>query len=100
MDNFTSNTIFINPITISSGLGYDYTYTTNTTSTSTTGILSLPNYKKCRSCNHAHLVENQGCIEVTGLSNSVYFAVCSCKEYVPQDNLEFLEYLSKKKESL
>ena len=73
--------------------------TTTTTSTSTNGTLILPNYKKCRICLHAHLVDNDGCIEVVGLSNSVTFIGCPCKEYVPSDNLEYLEYLDKKKEN-
>lgn len=92
--NNTTYNVTVSWPNIAPGLGYDYTYTTNTT---TTGTLAFPNYKKCRNCHHAHLVGNPGCIEITGFSNLVYFSTCQCPEYVPSDNLEYLEYLDKKK---
>jgi len=54
--------------------------------------------KRCRNCNHAHLAEQPGCIDQDGW-NTVFVAHCPCKEYLPKDNLEYLEYLDKKKES-
>ena len=72
-------------------------YTTSTTYSPPV----LPDLKRCRSCNHAHIAGEQGCIDYSlGFQNSVVFVPCTCKEYLPKDNLEFLEYLSKKKESL
>ena len=53
--------------------------------------------KRCRNCNHAHLAEQTGCIDQEGW-NTIY-VVCPCKEYLPKDNLEYLEYLDKKKEN-
>ena len=52
--------------------------------------------KRCRNCNHAHLAEQTGCIDQEGWNT--IFVTCPCKEYVPSDNLEYLEYLDKKKE--
>lgn len=56
--------------------------------------------KRCRTCNHAHAQEGAaGCYDVAG--NSVAFVIsCRCKEHVPKDNLEYLEYKLKQKESL
>ncbi|MGH7974740.1 MAG: hypothetical protein ACREBR_04395 [bacterium] len=55
--------------------------------------------KRCRECKHAHSqTEGAGCYDVIG--DSVAFVICQCKEHVPQDNLEYLEYLLKKKEPL
>jgi len=55
--------------------------------------------KRCRKCNHAHTEsETMGCYDI--FNNSIAFVPCQCKEYVPTDNLEYLEYLSKKKEAL
>lgn len=56
----------------------------------------IVNIKRCRNCNHAHLAEQTGCIDQEGW-NTV-FVICNCKEYLPKDNLEYLEYLSKKKD--
>lgn len=55
--------------------------------------------ERCRNCKHAHTQSGgMGCYDVMG--GAVVFVLCQCKEHVPQDNLEFLEYLMKKKESL
>ena len=53
--------------------------------------------KRCRTCNHAHLAEQTGCIDQEGFNT--IFVFCGCKEYLPKDNLEYLEYLFKKKET-
>ena len=54
---------------------------------------------RCRKCNHAHAQDGaEGCYDVIG--QAVTFVICHCKEHVPTDNLEYLEYLIKKKESL
>ena len=82
--------------TDSSGIGVDYYTSTTTTGNSITPVtLDL---KVCRNCNHAHIESQSGCIEQKGFS--IVFVICSCKEYVPIDNLEYLEYLLKKKEDL
>jgi len=74
--------------------------------TSGTGGLSNTTYnpvkvivdiKRCRNCNHAHLAEQTGCIDQEGWNT--IFVICKCKEYLPKDNLEYLEYLDKKKTS-
>jgi len=54
--------------------------------------------KRCRTCNHAHLEEQTGCIDQYGW-NTVFVDHCPCKEYLPKDNLEYLEYLAKKEET-
>ena len=69
------------------------TYTTNNTYPARV----VPNLKRCRSCSHAHLAEQSGCIDQEGWNT--IFVSCTCKEYVPSDNLEYLEYLYKKKEN-
>ena len=72
---------------------------TYTTSTSYAPSLKV-DIKRCRSCNHAHIEGNTGCIDYSlDFQNSVVFVPCSCKEYLPKDNLEYLEYLDKKKEN-
>ena len=78
------------------GIAYPGTYTTNTTGTYNPIKVSI-DIKRCRNCNHAHLAEQTGCIDQEGW-NTIY-VVCPCKEYLPKDNLEYLEYLAKKKES-
>jgi hypothetical protein len=71
-----------------------YTYTTTTTFPNTATTI-LPTSKRCRDCNHAHL--NDQCVEYTNWG-SVTFVSCSCKEYAPKDNLEYLEHLYDKKQ--
>jgi hypothetical protein len=70
------------------------TYTTNHSHTYNPVKVTI-DIKRCRNCNHAHLAEQTGCIDLEGW-NTV-FVVCSCKEQVPSDNLEYLEWLDKKK---
>lgn len=68
-------------------------YTTTTTIPNTSTV--IPTSKRCRDCNHAHL--NNECIEFTDWG-SVTFVKCTCKEYAPKDNLEYLEHLYDKKQ--
>lgn len=70
--------------------------------TSTTGIVngavstisnivySEPEVKVCRNCKHCHLAGQEMCINVSGFI--VTFATCPCKEYIPSDNLEYMEW--------
>lgn len=71
-------------------------YTTTTGSSNTVQFTFV--VPRCRQCKHSHGQEGQGCYTVMG--SSVAFVICSCKEHVPEDNLEYLEYLYKKKGSL
>ena len=75
-----------------SGAGFDYIHTTSTTSTRNTFKVDI---KRCRNCSHAHMEGQQGCIDAIG--GMVYFTTCTCQEYIPTDNLEYLEWLDKKK---
>ena len=81
----------INPTVFSSGSFGTYT------SSSIYSIKPKVDIKRCRNCNHAHIEGQQGCIDAIG--NDVFFKDCSCIEYVPSDNLEYLEYLDKKQEN-
>lgn len=71
--------------------------TTTTSSNSTTVKIAFV-APRCRQCKHSHAQEGVGCFDVR--DSAVAFVPCSCKEHVPEDNLEYLEYLLKKKESL
>lgn len=51
--------------------------------------------KVCRACKHGHM-EGAGCMDVMQ-NNAVIFVGCTCKEYVPADNLEYLEWKHIKK---
>lgn len=78
------------------GLSFDYTYTTSS--------ISVPikvkwDFKKCRFCSHVHISGQTGCIEQDACNNIIFVSTCQCQEYVPQDNLEYLEYLYNKKGS-
>jgi hypothetical protein len=77
------------------GQGIDY----NSTITSSTynPVNITYSIKRCRNCKHGHIEGQLGCIDA--IQSSIYPTSCTCKEYVPSDNLEYLEYLSKKKES-
>jgi phospholipase C len=71
-------------------------YTTNTGGLSSNITFNpIIDIKRCRNCNHAHLAEQPGCIDQEGWNT--IFVVCKCTEYLPKDNLEYLEYLDKKK---
>jgi hypothetical protein len=75
------------------------TYTTSSSNTCSNNVNFVYLINRCRECNHAHTqTGGAGCYDVVG--NSVAFVLCRCKEHVPTDNLEYLEYLSKKKEVL
>jgi hypothetical protein len=75
------------------------TYTTSSSATCSNNVNFSFIIARCRECNHAHTQTGEvGCYDVIG--NSITFVLCRCKEHVPADNLEYLEYLSKKKESL
>jgi hypothetical protein len=83
---------FYNIGIVPAGNSGSYTTTTTLPNTATT---ILPTSKRCRDCNHAHL--NDQCVEYTNWG-SVTFVSCSCKEYTPKDNLEYLEHLYDKKQ--
>lgn len=47
----------------------------------------------CRTCNHERMLHlDTGCIYVTKL-----WERCNCKEFVPLDNLDYVEWLVKKR---
>lgn len=72
---------------------------TNSSNTVTSNINFSYILKRCRNCNHAHAVSGEGgCYDI--IQGAIAFVICQCKENVPTDNLEYLEYLLKKKESL
>jgi hypothetical protein len=74
-----------------------YTSSINTTSSNTVNFVYI--IERCRACKHAHSQKGgTGCYDVVGAS--VAFVICQCKEHVPEDNLEYLEYILNKKESL
>ena len=53
--------------------------------------------KHCRDCKHIRLshVEGSHCIAANG--NQEQFGLCQCKEFVPEDNLDYIEWLAKKR---
>jgi hypothetical protein len=61
-------------------------------------------FSLCRTCNHimmAHtfLKNKRGnCIE-TKLAEKDKYGRCICESFIPKDNLEFLEWIEKNKES-
>jgi hypothetical protein len=71
-------------------------YTTSANSTHSNNVEFNWVIPRCRVCKHSHF--ETGCFDTVG--PSVAFVLCSCKEHVPEDNLEYLEYLIKKKETL
>ena len=60
-------------------------------SNSVNGSLGV-NIKRCRECNHAHLDSQYGCMDASGMTIT-FVSWCTCKEYVPTDKLEYIEYL-------
>jgi hypothetical protein len=75
------------------------TYTTSSSNNCSNSVNFVYIINRCRECNHAHTqTGGVGCYDIVG--NSIAFVLCSCEEYVPIDNLEYLEYLITKKESL
>lgn len=71
---------------------------------SVTGInLICQSHASCRVCKHLHLSQINKtkpkesydyCVENYAIQSHV---PCNCKEYVPEDNLEYLEWLNDKK---
>ena len=54
--------------------------------------------KHCGRCKHMHLshIEGGHCIAANG-TNGEQLVMCKCKEYIPEDNLDFIEWLAQKK---
>jgi hypothetical protein len=53
--------------------------------------------KKCRDCKHPKYVHiKDRCLAIPGMNISL----CSCIEYVPKDNLDYVEWLVKKRKLL
>jgi hypothetical protein len=53
----------------------------------------------CRNCNHAklpHLLIQNKCVDGT-LNVTGHYEQCSCRNFEPKDNLEYLEYKYDKK---
>jgi hypothetical protein len=52
--------------------------------------------KHCRKCKHIRLSHAAGkCIATIGTIEKMHR--CGCKEFVPDDNLDYVEWLAKKK---
>lgn len=53
--------------------------------------------KHCRKCKHVRLshVESSHCIAALGTTEQL--SLCKCKEFVPEDNLDYIEWLAKKR---
>lgn len=66
-----------------------------TTAANTNPVTLTFQMKLCRICQHGHM-EGAGCMSVMQ-NNAVIFVGCTCKEYVPADNLEYLEWKHIKK---
>ena len=76
-----------------------YIYTTTTTGPIVTTYSPFSyqqdiKVKRCRNCKHAHIEGQKQCVEVIG--QMIAFTSCSCEEYVPEENLEYLEWKYKK----
>lgn len=60
----------------------------------------LNSLNMCRTCSHAkiaHSGTDKYCLDVA-LTVDGHIHLCSCKEYIPKENLAFLEYKYGKKE--
>jgi len=56
--------------------------------------------KICRVCSHIKFLHLQkGCTDQI-LSKEGKLYLCNCKEYIPKDNIEYLEYMSEKERRL
>jgi hypothetical protein len=57
--------------------------------------------RKCRTCDHAKMTHSNlskgRCIDAV-LTNKEQYKPCTCIDFIPKDNLEYLEWASKKKE--
>jgi hypothetical protein len=50
----------------------------------------------CRECKHTRLGHTTGtCIAVEGTTEQMI--PCGCEEFVPEDNLDYIEWLAKKR---
>jgi hypothetical protein len=47
----------------------------------------------CRECQHKRYIHLRTCVEI--MDND--FEICKCPEFVPPDNLDYVEYLAKKR---
>jgi hypothetical protein len=54
-------------------------------------IKNLYNFEKCRTCLHFYISHTDVKYNASACQNIVD-GNCSCVEFLPQDNLEFLEY--------
>jgi hypothetical protein len=95
-----SSNVFCSNVTSSIPFNSSINYSTSVTSNVKISY-SMP---RCRVCKHGHhsptspTIDARGCYDIVG--SSVTFVPCSCKEHVPEDNLEYLEYLTRKRESI
>jgi hypothetical protein len=56
--------------------------------------------KQCRNCKHRKIWHPKNkCIDLT-IINKYEFKCCKCKEFIPGDNLDYIEYLVKKRKLL
>lgn len=58
--------------------------------------------KHCRECKHElylHILETSDKFQVVGACNAVVpgFRFCTCSEYLPPDNLDYIELLAQRK---
>jgi hypothetical protein len=52
--------------------------------------------KYCRKCKHVRLSHLKGtCLAICGTTEE--FVLCGCEEFVPEDNLDYIEWLAKKR---
>jgi hypothetical protein len=52
--------------------------------------------KRCRKCQHGHYNHIKSrCLAVIGPEENL--RICNCKEFVPSDNLDYIEWLAKKR---
>lgn len=91
------------PFSFSHNFPSDPSITNTTTAVSGTVSVNMTpavkwNVKLCRECQHAHFEGNEGFCGIT-FNESVTFIACKCPEYVPTDNLDYLEWKYKKNDS-
>ena len=54
-------------------------------------IKNPKNFEKCRTCNHSY-ISHTDIVHNPSICQYIVNGTCGCMEYLPQDNLEFLEY--------
>jgi hypothetical protein len=59
-------------------------------------IKNPKSFEKCRTCTHSY-ISHSDLEHIPSLCQNVINGSCRCLEFLPQDNLEFLEVLSIKK---